>query len=78
MTVINFTITKPLEKKINKAIKEQGFTSKAEFFRFAAFQYLQETKDQEYEETMKSLARALELKYKGKKMLPLEEQLEDI
>ncbi|MEK7084858.1 MAG: ribbon-helix-helix domain-containing protein [Patescibacteria group bacterium] len=41
MSVVNFTVTKPLEKKIKETIKTHGFNSKAEFFRFAALAYIQ-------------------------------------
>ncbi len=42
MTVINFTVSKPLENKINKAIKKHGFASRAEFFRFLAMNFTSE------------------------------------
>ena len=57
MSVVNFTITKPLEQKIKEAIKGQGFSSKAEFFRFAAMVLInsldQNSVQQSYKKTMR-------------------------
>ena len=39
MSIVNFAVSKPLEQKINQAIKEYGFASKAEFFRFLAINF---------------------------------------
>lgn len=41
MSVVNFTLPKPLEQRIVEAIKQHGFASKAEFFRIAAMNFLQ-------------------------------------
>jgi len=40
MSIVNFTVSEPLEKKIEKALRETGFQSKAELFRFAVINYL--------------------------------------
>ena len=40
MSIINFSIPKTLEKKVVQIIKEKGFSSKAEFFRFAAINFI--------------------------------------
>ncbi len=36
MPMVNFSVPTVLERRINKTIKEKGFASKAEFFRYAA------------------------------------------
>jgi hypothetical protein len=40
MPIINFAVPATLDKRINRTIKERGFASKAEFFRFAAIQFM--------------------------------------
>ena len=40
MSIVNFAINQSLEAKINTRIKQDGFCSKAEFFRFLAINYL--------------------------------------
>jgi len=47
MAIVNFAIPKMLEKRIGVTIKEKGFASKAEFFRFAAV-YFMDTIDKPY------------------------------
>ncbi len=36
MSIVNFSVPAPLEKQIKKVIREKGFATRAEFFRFAA------------------------------------------
>ena len=43
MTIVNFAVPKQLEKRVEKTMKEKGFPSRAEFFRFAVIRYLDET-----------------------------------
>ena len=60
MSVVNFSITKPLEEKINKTIKDQGFTSKAEFFRFAAVDFIRnDARFLPADDTLKDHAKAI-------------------
>lgn len=40
MAIVNFAIPKNLEQRVNAVIKEKGFGSKAEFFRFAAIHFI--------------------------------------
>ena len=40
MAIVNFAIPPVLEKRIGSTIKEKGFASKAEFFRFAAVYFM--------------------------------------
>ena len=43
MAIINFAVPQQLEKRIRETIKEKGFPSKAELFRFAVIRYMDET-----------------------------------
>lgn len=83
MPIVNFTIATPLEKKIQKVIKEQGFASKAEFFRFAAMSFINSTKktlseNELFEKEMDDFAKKFIKKYGGKDFPPLEEQFEKL
>jgi hypothetical protein len=84
MTVINFAIPANLDKKVQKAIKEYGFTSKAEFFRFAALNFLGvvEAPTTDFEAEADRLSKEIEAllikKFKGKKLPSLREQLDNI
>jgi metal-responsive CopG/Arc/MetJ family transcriptional regulator len=82
MSIVNFTIATPLEKKIQKVIKEQGFASKAEFFRFAAMSFIQKTKaqniDELFEKEMDDFAKKIAKKYGDKKLPPIEEQFDQL
>ncbi len=84
MTIINFSVTDPLAKKINKIIKEWGFVSKAEFFRFIALNFIDRhekkllSKDQEIAYLSEKMEQIIKEKFKGKKLPSLNKQLEDI
>ena len=84
MPVVNFSITKPLERDIKEVIKKRGFTSKAEFFRFAAwgaiedFRHPKETIDERFEREMNEFGELMAEKFKHKDPPSLEEQLADI
>jgi len=41
MAIVNFSIPKTLESRVNDAVKTGGYASKAEFFRFAAMNLLE-------------------------------------
>lgn len=47
MAIVNFAIPFVLNKRIGATIKQKGFASKAEFFRFAAV-YFMDTIDKPY------------------------------
>ena len=84
MNIVNFSITDPLARKINKVIKEWGFASKAEFFRFMAIDFINkhETKKWENDEMMKLYSQKIEKlaneKLANKKLPSIEKQLEDL
>ncbi len=84
MSVVNFTIPKSLEHRIAEAMRVQGFTTKAEFFRFSAINALQSfhqsspTIDDEYAWELEKLAATIQKKFKGKKLPSLEEQFADM
>lgn len=83
MAVVNFKITKPLEKKIIGTIKKQGFSSKAEFFRFAAIRLIEQTKsdvsdDDKLAYLTTELEKELNTKIGNKKLPSLEKQMSNI
>lgn len=87
MPIVNFSIPKTLEKRIDKTVQEKGFASRAEFFRLAAIHQLsipQEILNEKAKEEAKTqyLVKAIQEKvsqnYKGKKIPSIKEQLKDI
>lgn len=83
MAIVNFQITPVLEKRIDQAIKEYGFSSKAEFFRCSALDYISkrnETK-RKLKETLVKIEKIVDEKFKNvdwSKWPSLEEQMKDI
>lgn len=81
MSIVNFAVTRPLEKKINQTIKEQGFTSKAEFFRFVTLLYLSRPQplaaieETAYQKSVSTLKIALRKRLVMKKLPSLHNQL---
>lgn len=82
MAIVNFAIPRTLERKVDQVIREDGFMSKAEFFRFAVLSYINwrqnDITQEEYEESVKDLKQAMQEKLKEKKLPSLEEQLANI
>lgn len=83
MSVVNFAISKPLELKVKKIIKQEGFASKAEFFRFAAMQYIKDffendISQEELDEDALSLSETLVKVSKKKKFPSVREQMADL
>ncbi|MEK7066785.1 MAG: ribbon-helix-helix domain-containing protein [Patescibacteria group bacterium] len=75
MAIVNFSVPKQLEKRIGTTIKEKGFPSKAELFRFAVIRYLDETEIMPFDKNRRltNLSEQLEMELKkkiGKKPLP--------
>lgn len=44
MPIINFSIPKNLDDRVKMVVREKGFASKAEFFRYCAVQYMDSDK----------------------------------
>ena len=82
MPIINFVIPPALNKRVEKTIKERGFASKAEFFRMAAFNYMNTNEKVSAEERLDALTKAIKeevaRKYWGRKLPSLEEQLVEL
>lgn len=81
MAVVNFTLPKTLERRIGETLKEKGFASKAEFFRFAAVHFLDVinrpivSEQERFEYLTDALREEVLLRYREKKLPLLEEQL---
>jgi len=84
MAIVNFGIPKNLEKRVENTVKEKGFASKAEFFRFAAIYFMDilERRSGSEEERFEYLTEFLKKEileyYRGKKLPSLKEQLADV
>ncbi len=84
MSIVNFTVPKTLEDRIEKAIEEKGFASKAEFFRTAAIHfidYIQQptvSDDERFSLLAEALRKEIAKKYKGVSIPSIEEQLKDL
>jgi Arc/MetJ-type ribon-helix-helix transcriptional regulator len=84
MTVINFAVPRTLEKRIDKTIREKGFASKAEFFRFAAVHFLDivqrpiVSEDDRFSFLTEALRREVAKKYQGKNIPSITKQLADV
>ncbi|MBU4600476.1 ribbon-helix-helix domain-containing protein [Patescibacteria group bacterium] len=84
MSIVNFAVSKPLEQKINQAIKEYGFASKAEFFRFAAMDLVTKIKhpalneEEKFAQSAQKLSKTIHQIYGGKKLPSVEEQFADL
>jgi len=81
MSIVNFTIPKQLDQKVNKIIREKGFGSKAEFFRFAAIYFIDviqkpiSTEEQRFEYLTTEIQNEIATQYTGKKLPALDQQL---
>ncbi len=84
MAIINFSIPKTLEQRVNQTIKEEGFASKAEFFRFAAISFIglhpknKTDEDERFNYLSRNLNYVILRKYKGRKIKSLEKQMIDL
>ena len=82
MSIVNFAIPKTLEKRIESTIKNKGFASRAELFRFAVLRYLDEEEnlpfshDKEMAALSERLGQALKRRFSGKTLPPVEKQME--
>ncbi len=84
MSIINFAVAEPLEQKINSAVKEYGFASKAEFFRFLAINFFNTNKslpldnDFEIAYLVDKIEKAANEKFGGKILPSIKDQLADL
>ena len=84
MAIVNFAIPKNLEKRVESTVKEKGFASKAEFFRFPAIYFMDilDRRAGNEEERLQYLTQALQReisqRYRGQKLPSLKEQLADV
>lgn len=83
MSIVNFEVKKPLDQRIKGAISKYGFSSRAEFFRFAAIDFLNKEKNkisegERLEFLVANLRRAILKKFNGKKPVSLKKQLADV
>lgn len=84
MSIINFAVAKPLDQKINNAIREYGFASKAEFFRFLAINFFNENQnlplenDEEITYLVDEIGKVASKKFSGKTLPSIKDQLADL
>ncbi|MBU4331569.1 ribbon-helix-helix domain-containing protein [Patescibacteria group bacterium] len=84
MAIVNFSIPTTLEKRVGQTIREKGFSSKAEFFRYAAIYFIDVVDDSAISEDERikylsdAITREVIKKFHNKKIPPVEEQLADI
>jgi len=84
MAIINFSVPKTLEKRVAYVIKEKGFASKAEFFRFAAIYFMDvinkplTNEEQRFNYLTNELKKEIVKRYSGTKLLSVREQLADL
>jgi Arc/MetJ-type ribon-helix-helix transcriptional regulator len=84
MPIVNFKVNQKLNQRIENVIKEKGFSSKAEFFRYVALYWFDSGQNEkvDYDKEIKKLTQKIGEKiiekYGNKKIASLEEQLSDI
>lgn len=84
MSIVNFSIPKTLEQRVITIMKEKGFSSKAEFFRFAAIYFIDiankptVTEDDRFDVLTTTLRKQLHNKYSHKQLPSVTEQLATI
>lgn len=84
MSTINFSIPKILDEQVKQVVKQKGFNNKAEFFRFAAINFinivdkLEVDEEARFDYLTKILSKKIIKKYHNKKIPPLKKQLSSI
>lgn len=84
MSIVNFFIPTTLEKRVTTVMKHKGFTSKAEFFRFAAIYFIDVmnkpdvSEDNRYKILTTALSKELQARYGGKQLPSASQQLADL
>ena len=84
MSTINLSISKTLDKQVAQVVKQKGFSNKAEFFRFAAINFinvvnrLEVDEEKRFDYLTEALSKEIIKKYRSKKIPSLKQQLADI
>jgi len=84
MAIVNFSIPKNLEKRVEETIHQKGFASKAEFFRFAAMYFMDilgrraGSEEDRFKHLANVLQQELSERYRGKRIPSASEQLADV
>lgn len=84
MAIVNFNVPKALEGRIVQVVKRKGFASKAEFFRFAAIQYMDlvnkpfVSEEERRRYVAGELTKEIRQRFRHKKILSAREQLADL
>jgi len=81
MATVFFKVTNQQDSEIKKLMEQEGYASKAEFFRFLVkfFKYHGSSQDIRIENATKDLATVLKkLDKKGKLDVPIDDQLADV
>lgn len=81
MTTVFFKINDKQEEEVKELMQEEGYTNKAEFFRFLIkfYKYHKSPEEVRFEKATSELADVLKrLNNKGKLDKPLNEQLSDL
>lgn len=84
MAIVNFAIPPALDRRIGSTMKEKGFASKAEFFRFAAVYFMDvinkpfANEDDRTEHLTATLRSELARRFRGKCLPSAREQLKDL
>lgn len=84
MTIVNFAIPKTLEKRVEKTMRDKGFASKAEFFRFAAVHFIDimekplVSEDAQFTYLTNTVRQEITKRYRGKHLPSIAKQLADV
>lgn len=84
MAIVNFSIPKTLERRVEETIYQKGFASKAEFFRFAAIYFMDilgrraGNEEDRFKHLTNVLEQELSERYRGKRLPSAREQLADV
>lgn len=84
MAIVNFSIPKNFEKRVQETINQKGFASKAEFFRFAAMYFMDilgsrtGSEEDRFRHLTDALQHEIGARYHGKKLPSASEQLADL
>lgn len=84
MSIVNFSIPKTLEQRVSTIMKQKGFASKAEFFRFAAIYFIDimnkanVSEDDRFQILTTALNKELRVRYGNKQLPSAAQQLADL